>query len=60
LLTVDEVAKRARVSTRTVWRWEADGLLPSVRIEGARFVRFRRADVDTLLTPVYRLTPRVS
>jgi excisionase family DNA binding protein len=49
LLTAPEVAERARVSVRTVWRWKADGVLPSVQIGDV--VRFRRVDVDALLTP---------
>jgi excisionase family DNA binding protein len=49
LLTVAEVAERARVSERTVWRWKDDGRLPSIQIGSV--VRFRRVDVDALLTP---------
>jgi excisionase family DNA binding protein len=49
LLTATEVAEMARVSARTVWRWKEDGTLASVAI--GRVVRFRRVDVDALLTP---------
>ena len=49
ILTVPEVAKRAKVSARTVWRWEKEGVLPSVRVGG--LVRFRASDVDALMTP---------
>jgi excisionase family DNA binding protein len=49
LLTAAEVAERARVSERTVWRWKEDGRLPSIQIGSV--VRFRRVDVDALLTP---------
>lgn len=49
LLTAAEVAERARVSVRTVWRWKEDGTLPAVQI--GNVVRFRREDVDALLSP---------
>ncbi|HSS09026.1 MAG TPA: helix-turn-helix domain-containing protein [Acidimicrobiales bacterium] len=49
LLTVREVARRAKVSERTVWRWVEDGRLPAIRVGG--IVRFQHADVDALLTP---------
>jgi excisionase family DNA binding protein len=48
-LTVDEVADLARVSAKTVRRWEKTGRLPSVRIGAV--LRFRRVDVDRLLSP---------
>jgi excisionase family DNA binding protein len=48
-LTVDEVAAMARVSPKTVRRWEKAGRLPAVRIDAV--VRFRRVDVDRLLSP---------
>jgi excisionase family DNA binding protein len=49
LLTVTEVADRAQVSVRTVWRWVDEGRLPIVRL-GPRIVRFHPHDVDVLLT----------
>ena len=50
LLTTEEVAGIARVSTQTVNRWAKAGILPVVR-PSLRVVRFRRADVEALLTP---------
>ena len=47
LLTVYDVAERARVTPRTVWRWEKEGRISAVRI--GRTVRFRAEDVETLL-----------
>jgi excisionase family DNA binding protein len=49
LLTASEVADLARVSERTVRRWRDDGILPAVKI--GRVARYRRVDVDRLLTP---------
>jgi excisionase family DNA binding protein len=46
LLTVDEVAERLGVASRTVWRWIDDGTLPAYRL-GARLVRVREEDVET-------------
>jgi len=51
LLTTTEVAERCRVSTVTVGRWVRDGKLAAVR-PGGNVLRFRRQDVDALLTPV--------
>jgi excisionase family DNA binding protein len=50
LITVTEVAERAGVSVRTVWRWVDEGRLPVVRF-GPRLVRFHPLDVEALLTP---------
>lgn len=50
MLTAGEVARWAKVHVTTVWRWEAEGILPAVRV-GAGIVRFRRVDVEELLTP---------
>ena len=50
LLTIEEVAGLARVSTQTVLRWTKNGTLVAVR-PSPRVVRFRRSDVEALLTP---------
>jgi excisionase family DNA binding protein len=41
LLTVEDLAKRGRVSQRTVRRWIKQGKLPSIKIGGLRRVRVR-------------------
>lgn len=50
LLTTQEVADRARVSTATVTRWAQSGRLLGVRV-GPRVLRFRRGDVEAFLAP---------
>lgn len=50
LLTATEVAKAFRVDPSTVIRWAQDGTIPAIRVGGVW--RFRRADVEQLLTPV--------
>lgn len=46
-LDAEEVADRLGVSVRTVWRYAADGDLPSERQRGR--LRFRERDVDRVL-----------
>ena len=46
LLTAGEVAARLRVSRATVYRWAADGTIPSVRIGDV--VRFNATAIDAL------------
>lgn len=50
LLTTKEVATRARVSPVTVTRWAKDGTLTAIRVS-ERVLRFRRSDVEALLSP---------
>ena len=50
LLTKQQTAEQLCVSTRTVERWTADGLLTAV-VVGKRSVRFRQADVNQLRWP---------
>lgn len=50
LLTTREVADQARVSTVTVTRWMHDGRLVGIKV-GPRTFRFRRSDVEALLSP---------
>lgn len=46
LLTATQIAAMCVVSSRTVWRWDSAGILPSpVRIAGT--TRWRRADVES-------------
>jgi excisionase family DNA binding protein len=47
-MTTQEVADLFRVSTMSVYRWAKDGTLQAITIGGT--VRFRRSDVDALLT----------
>lgn len=49
-----EIAKLVSVSTRTVRRWIADEIIPSVKIGGARLVL--KADLERLLSPSSSLT----
>jgi excisionase family DNA binding protein len=47
LLTVDDIAERLRVSTRTVRRWIDDGTLPVLRL--GRAVRIEERDLQFFL-----------
>ncbi|MGE3298558.1 MAG: helix-turn-helix domain-containing protein [Porticoccaceae bacterium] len=47
LLTVDDVARRLRVSQRAVRRWIAEGRLPAVHL--GRAVRVRPADLARII-----------
>ena len=49
LLTAAEVAETFRVSKATITRWHKAGTLRGVKVGGV--LRFRRADVERLLTP---------
>jgi excisionase family DNA binding protein len=44
-LTLEEAARRVRVSTRTLQRWTARGLVPAYR-PTPRVVRYRLVDID--------------
>lgn len=48
LLSMRQVAARLGVHPRTVRRWDAKGILPSLRLP-SNHRRFRVADVDRLL-----------
>lgn len=48
LLTVHDAARLLGVAPRTVERLRDRGLLPAVRVDGTRIVRYRRADVERL------------
>lgn len=50
LLTVADVAKRAKVHPETVRRWTRDGLLKAVTLPSGH-KRYAPADVDAILTP---------
>lgn len=52
LLTTTEVAELLRVTPSTVIRWVESGKLPGIRAGAGAHWRFRRADVEQLLTPV--------
>jgi prophage regulatory protein len=49
LLTVNDVARRLKVGTRTVWRWLALGHLPRPLRFSAVCVRWRLADIDRFI-----------
>jgi excisionase family DNA binding protein len=51
LLTVDDVAKLLRISRASVYNLVKTGDLKPVRIGSLRKTRFRRRDVQELLTP---------
>lgn len=48
--TIAQVAKKFGVHKNTVSNWIRDGILPAYRV-GARTVRIRRADVESVATP---------
>ena len=48
-LRAAEIARRTGVSPRTVRRWIADEVIPSIKLGGARLVR--RTDLARLLSP---------
>lgn len=52
LLSRAEAADLLGVSTQTVLRWGRDGILTEQRIEGTRWVRYRRGDVLELMQSV--------
>jgi predicted DNA-binding transcriptional regulator AlpA len=49
LLTCRDVAAFLGVTTRTVWRWTADGTLPPPLRKGRRFARWRPEDLRQAL-----------
>lgn len=55
LLTTREVARRASVHTKTVADWAKNGKVPVIRLPGGD-LRFRRSDVDDLLSPAVEKT----
>jgi excisionase family DNA binding protein len=48
---VPDAATYARVSSRTIRRWIADGKLPARRV-GPRLLQVNRAELDKLIRPV--------
>src|ERR1035437_5435824 len=48
LLNVRETARRLSVHENTIRNWARDGILPSARVPGSRFHRFRLEDVERL------------
>lgn len=52
LLTIDEVADRLKVTTRTVRSLVYDGELDALRIGRRRMVRIQASDVDKLLVKI--------
>lgn len=56
-LSQAEVAEYLGITTRTVRRYIAIGLLPASRIKGSRLIRIDRGDVDALLRPIPAAQP---
>lgn len=50
LLTTSEVAEECNVDPETVRRWAREGRIAAITLPGG-LKRFRREDVDRLLTP---------
>jgi DNA-binding transcriptional MerR regulator len=52
MMTVTEVTRRVRRTSRTLWNWEQTRLLVPLRIQGQRRGPrlYRRADVEALLS----------
>jgi excisionase family DNA binding protein len=48
-LRADEIARELGLSSRTIRRWIVAGILPSIRLGGARLVA--RADLERALLP---------
>ena len=46
LLRTDEVARRLNVSLATTYRWMKAGVLPVVRVSGARSIRVSEAALE--------------
>ncbi|MEZ0342147.1 excisionase family DNA-binding protein [Mycobacterium sp. pV006] len=51
MLTLTQAAARTGVSTKTLRRRIAEGLLPAYRVAG-RSIRVRDTDLDTLMRPI--------
>jgi DNA binding domain, excisionase family len=51
LLTTSEVAEECRVDAETVRQWARQGRITAITLPGGH-KRFRREDVDALLTPI--------
>lgn len=51
LISADEVAEMCGVSRQAVYAWARAGSIPFVQLPGGG-KRFRRVDVDAILTPV--------
>ena len=49
-MTADEAAARLKITRRTLDRWRSAGIITAYTM-GPRSVRFRRDDLDALLTP---------
>lgn len=58
LLDVRQVAAMLRVSTRTVWRMAATGVLPPPIRLSPRLVRWRSDDIDRVLTELAQTKDR--
>lgn len=51
-LSQAEAAEYLGVTTRSIRRYIAVGLLPASRIKGSRLIRIDQEDVDALLRPI--------
>lgn len=50
-LTLEEAAAYLKVSKPTIYRFCSEGCLPFYKLAGTGQRRFKRADLDALLTP---------
>jgi excisionase family DNA binding protein len=48
IMTREEVAQHLQVSTRTIHRWEQQGMLPCIVFSGT-LVRYKEKDVEKLV-----------
>lgn len=50
-MTLDEAAAYLKVSKPTIYRLCAEGRLPFYKLAGSGYRRFKRSELDALLTP---------
>src|ERR1700682_1073409 len=50
-LNLDQAAAYLKISTQTLYRWVEDGRLVAYELPSGRGRRFKREDLDSLLTP---------
>ncbi len=55
--TVEEAAEYLGISRRTIYKLTKEGRLPAFRIGRERHRRFKKADLDKVLSPLYQEHP---
>ncbi len=58
LLTAAEVAQRLGYTERYVWRLGREGVLPRIKLEGRKYVRFAEEDVERLVREGRQVGPQ--